>query len=261
MGEMGMTNVGPSSNAAAGLLNRLFALVDKDKDSAVSGAELSALLDSVGQGAKSGAILAANDSDGDGALSTTEWPNRLVSDDNIGQLLSLQDLRDLRNLSAEQRKEKSDTLKQAYFTRVDTDGNGVLSGDEVEADRVLNLANTLDSGAPPNTAVMIRAGADRNALTMDDIAIAQRIDMSGPKAVELTDAQKTEFAAMRDRMAAIAKNADADADTTPDAGEPQTAEAQAEKVSTANLSHSLIMRLLAQFTSHSAMGAAADISA
>jgi len=126
---------------------------------------------------------------------------------------------------------------------------------------VLNLANTLDSGAPPNTAVMIRAGADRNALTMDDIAIAQRIDMSGPKAVELTDAQKTEFAAMRDRMAAIAKNADADADTTPDAGEPQTAEAQAEKVSTANLSHSLIMRLLAQFTSHSAMGAAADISA
>ena len=256
-----MTSLGVSGAAGAGLLSRLFQLVDKDKDNAVSGAELSALLDTVGQGSKSTAILAASDKDGDGALSANEWPNRLVSDQNQGQLLSLQDVRDLRHLSAEERQQKADTLKQAFFSRVDSDGNGVLSGDEVEADRVLNLAHALDGGAPANSAVMFRAGADQNALTMDDIAIGQRIDMSGLQPVELTDAQQVEFAAMRDRMAAIAKAVGDRTEPAPATSQPQTAEAQAEKVSTANLSQALISRLIAQFTTQSAAGTAADISA
>src|SRR5690554_6986020 len=91
MGAMGVTSVGSGGAVGAGLLNRLFQLVDKDKSSTVSGDELSAVLDSIGQGQKSSAILATHDSDGDGALSATEWPDKLVSAENLGQLLSLQE--------------------------------------------------------------------------------------------------------------------------------------------------------------------------
>ena len=247
MGAMSMTSVGSTGAAGAGLLNRLFALVDKDKNQSVSGSELSAMLDSIGKGDLSGDILKARDSDGDGALSATEWPDKLVSDENLGQLLSLQDLRDSKLLSPAERRQQQDALKQAYFSRVDADGNGVLSGEEVEADRVLNLANALDGGAPPNSAVMFRPGADRDALTLDDITIGQRIDASMLKVVEPSAALKAEIAAMMARVAESPNAAGAETEAPPADSQPLTAEAQAEKVNNATFSQALITRLIAQF--------------
>jgi hypothetical protein len=256
MGTMGMTSVGSGGAVGAGLLNRLFELVDKDKSSAISGDELSVVLASIGQEAKSTAIMATHDSDGDGALSATEWPDKLVSDENLGHLLSLQDLRDIKLLSPAERQQRVDTLKQAYFSRVDADGNGVLSGDEVEADRVLNLARVLDGGALPNNVVMFRAGADRNALILDDITVGQRIDPTILKVTEPTAELKAELAAMRARMAGTQGGADAATDTAAEDSQPLTVEGQTEKVKTARLSQALITRLIAQFSTQGMAGTA-----
>ncbi|HLV83988.1 MAG TPA: EF-hand domain-containing protein [Devosia sp.] len=253
-----MTSVGSGGAVGAGLLNRLFQLVDKDKSSTVSGDELSAVLDSIGQGQKSSAILATHDSDGDGALSATEWHDKLVSDENLGQLLSLQDLRDMKLLSPAERQQQADTLKQEYFSRVDADDNGVLSGDEVEADRVLNLARVLDGGALPNSLVMFRPGADRNALTLDDITVGQRIDPTMLKVTEPSAELKARIATMRARMAQMQDGSDTATETAAADNQPLTVEGQTEKVKTASLSHALITRLIAQFSTQGTAGTAAS---
>lgn len=257
-----MTQVGSGNAAGAGLLNRLFQRTDTNKNSAVSSAELSELLKTAGKDDTSASLMATYDADGDGALTSSEWPDKLVSDQNLGQLLSLQDLHALQAMNSEERNQQTQSLKQAYFSRVDADGNGVLSKDEVEAGRVLNMARTLDEGQPPNTVVMVRPGADQNALTMQDIMIGQRIDTSALKASPLSPAQKAELAAALAAMPTDGEPAkvapEASADATQD-----TPQSMAEKVSTASFSQALITRLLAQFATLATMPAASatDISA
>lgn len=257
-----MTSVGSTGAAGAGLLGRLFALVDKDKNQSVSGAELKSVLDSIGQDDTSSAIVGKFDTDGNGVLSASEWPDKLVSDANLGQLLTLQDLKNSKLLSPAERQQQAETLRQDYFSRVDADGNGVLSRDEVEADRVLNLAQALDGGAPPNSAVVFRPGADRDALTIEDIQIAQRLDPTMLKVDEPGAALKAEIAAMQARLAENPTVADAAGETGKDNSQ-LTEEGQREKVKTASLSQALITRLIAQFSAQGVAAASAttDFSA
>ena len=239
-----MTEIGSVGGA---LMSRLFALADKDRDNSVSGAEMSALLESVGQKSRAETIMAAQDGNGDGALGADEWPTKLLSDETIGQLLSAQDYK---ALSAEGRAALTQQAKDAYFARADVDGNGVLSRDEIAADRAMNEANYLDSGALPNVAMMFRAGADQNAITKDDILVGQRLDMSGiePMKPEDMDASLKEAFARAQRIVTTYpednKPADEAASAAPVA---ETPEDMRQRVSSAEFTTALLSRLMAQF--------------
>ena len=236
------------SSVGGTLLNRLFALADKDRDAKVSGAEMSELLDQVGQKGKLEQVMAAQDADKDGALSLEEWPGKPLSSDVIGQLLTVQDNK---AMSPAARAELAQQAKDAYFARVDVDGNGVLNREEIEADKVMNQANYLDNGALPNIAVMFREGADRNAITKDDILVAQRLDTSGMTAMPIKQIAEEDMTDAEREMIQIAKEGAA---RSPDAGmpaepvsEPETPEAMRARVSSAEFSAALLSRLLAQF--------------
>lgn len=239
-----MTEIG---SVGGTLLNRLFALADKDRDAKVSGAEMSALLEQVGQKGRGDQVMAAQDADKDGALSLEEWPGQLLSNETMGQLLSVQDYK---ALSPASRAELAQQAKDAYFARVDVDGNGVLNRDEIEADKVLNQANYLDTDQLAGTAVMFRPGADRNAITRDDIVVGQRLDLSGiqPIKPEDLDPGLKEAFANAQRMMTIYPDAAPPSDQPPaPAPVAETPEVMRQRVSSAEFTSALVSRLLAQF--------------
>ncbi|WP_171015825.1 hypothetical protein [Devosia sp. FKR38] len=250
------------SGVGGTLLNRLFALADKDRDSKVSGAEMSELLDKVGQKGKIDQVMAAQDADKDGALSLEEWPGKLLSSEAIGQLLTAQDYK---AMSPASRAELAQQAKDAYFARVDVDGNGVLNREEIEADKVMNQANYLDNNALPNVAVMFRAGADRNAITKDDIMVGQRLDLSAMTASPIKQIAEEDMSDAEKEMLRIVREGAA---RSPDAGAPpapvpvpETPEAARERVSSSEFTSALLSRLLAQFGRGTTPGADAGNSA
>lgn len=254
-----MTEIGSVGGA---LLNRLFAFADKDRDSKVSGAEMSELLDKVGQKGKIDQVMAAQDADKDGALSLEEWPGKLLSNETIGQLLTAQDYK---AMSPASRAELAQQAKDAYFARVDVDRNGVLSGQEIDADRAVSEANYLDNGALPNVVMMFRAGADRNAITKNDLVVGQRLDLSAMKAepikpVAEKDMSEDEKEMLRIAQEGAARSPDAGAPPAP-APVPETPEAARARVSSTEFTSALLSRLLAQFGRGTTPGADAGNSA
>jgi len=239
-----MTTIG---GVGGGLLSRLFELVDGNRDDKVTRVEMSDLLDTIDQQGSSDEIMAAHDADQDGALSRDEWPTQLLSADSMTALL---DAQEWASEDTESLAEQMQRAKEAFFARVDVDGNGELSREEVDADRVLNQARYLDTGAVPDALAFFRPGTDLNAVKQEDVSMGFQLDLSSLPLIKSDDAVGLQLE--RIRFAQAGRNdVGGGADDAPEVPvRPVTEEELGQKVGAAEFTNALLSRLMAQFSTN-----------
>jgi Ca2+-binding EF-hand superfamily protein len=225
------------------MYQKMFAQVDANADGAVSLDELGAIKTKApasGQTAPAIAdVFAALDRNGDGGLQSGEFtPDKLFDQSTLGTMLSAQEYRDA---DPEARTAANKAAVEALFERADLDGDGLLNQNEIDAEKALRRAETLDTGKLPDVMFLMRAGSDGN-LSPDDVAVGRLLPMSELKAVEMPPELRESF----ERVKAIAAQASGD-DARPHGLDELRTETQTE-LDTKPLSTALISRLFARLS-------------
>lgn len=226
------------------MYQKMFAQVDANADGTVSRDELGAIKTKTpasGQTAPAIAdVFAALDRNSDGGLQSGEFtPDKLFANTTLGTMLSAQEYRDA---DAEARATADRAAVEALFERADLDGDGLLNQDEMDAEKALRRAETLDTGKLPEVAYLMRVDSD-GKLTPDDVMVGRMLSMSGLKAVEMPP----DLLARLDRIKEIAARGSGE-DVKPTRGlDDLRAEVQAE-LDTKPLSTAMISRLFARLS-------------
>jgi len=226
------------------MYQKMFAQVDANADGAVSRDELGAIKTKTpGSGQTAPAIadvFAALDRNGDGGLQSGEFtPDALFDNTTLGTMLSAQEYRDA---DAKTRATADRAAVESLFERADLDGDGLLNQAEMDAEKALRRAETLDTGKLPEVAYLMRVNSD-GKLSPDDIMVGRMVSMSGLKAVEMPSELRASF----ERIKEIAAQG-SDRDVKPTRGvDHLRAEVQAE-LDTKPLSTAMISRLFARLS-------------
>ncbi|QYO78531.1 hypothetical protein [Devosia salina] len=155
------------------LVERLFQRADLDRNQALSVEEMAAFVPrEVAGDAQS--IVSGHDEDGDGQLSAAKFAGGILAAQTLQELMSVQEYRD-----AGRSERQADDLKavNALFARADVDGDGLLSEEELAADRAIQFAQALDEGAdvPQHMFAVRRDGAGDGQYGRDDIMVGRRL--------------------------------------------------------------------------------------
>jgi Ca2+-binding EF-hand superfamily protein len=226
------------------MYQKMFAQVDANADGAVSLDELGTIKTKApasGQTTPAIAdVFAALDRNGDGGLQAGEFtPDKLFDNTTLGTMLSAQEYRDA---DPEAHAAANRAAVEALFERADIDGDGLLNQAEIDAEKALRRAETLDTGKLPEVMYLLHAGAD-GKLAPEDVAVGRLVPMSELKALEMPPELRESF----ERVKAIAAQA-SDGDAKPSRGlDDLRAQVQTE-LDTKPLSTEMISRLFARLS-------------
>ncbi len=202
-----MTSIDTSALSARSVWNRFIAAADVDKDGDLSSEELQALVpkDKVER------VIARNDENGDGKLSADETPKGAFNGQLMAVLLGAQAYRDA---SPEQRATDDMKAIDAFMARADVDGDGLVSKDELDADRAINMAAFLDTGELPETIVMALGGSDDTPRSPEDFIVGRAAKLEPVPASELPEDWQVKFRTVME--AAGQANPELKSETLPD---------------------------------------------
>ena len=252
-----MTTQSIGGGLRAGLLQRLFDKVDQDKNQSIVASELAGVMSGDDTATRAAAIVARNDTDGDGQLTAAELSAGKLAPETLAGLLSAQEYAaaDRKDRQADDRKAVDD-----FFAHADSDGDGNLSRDEFDAERTLRMAQSLDAGetAPQHMFVALRSATDGDVITKNEIAVARRLsDVVKPISPDDPDLDP-EIAA---RLAALPHPLPPTEGATPAPAPVDTATAMGDAVRGAALTQTLIARLIRQLEMAVPAAPTADMTA
>ena len=250
-----MTTQSIGGGLQAGLLQRLFAKADQDQNQSVSAAELASLMSGKDTATRAAAIVVNRDLDSDGQLTMAELSTGKLAPETLSGLLSRQEYvaADRGGRLADDRNAVDD-----FFTQADSDGDGKLSKDELDAERTLRMARSLDDGeaAPQHMFGAMRGAADDGVITKDELLVGRRlIDIA--KAVSADDPHlDPELAKRLPTLQRLKEDAE-----TPQGPPEDTTTVLSNAVRSAELTQTLISRLLRQLELPRSSGSAQDLTA
>jgi len=154
-----MTSISSSALTSQSVWNRFIAGADRDGDGSISGEELAALAPE-DKGKKA---MTRYDANGDGLLSRDELPEGAFSPTMYSQLLTAQEYRDA---DPETRRADDAEAIADMFARADVDGDGVLSAEEWDAERTLNMSRFIDGGELPDIVIIARPRSENGLTTV-----------------------------------------------------------------------------------------------
>ena len=178
-----MTSIDTSALSAQAVWTRFIAQADTNGDGDLDRDELAA----IDPKADFEDIIKAHDADGDGILSTDELPKGAFSPMLFEQLLNAQEYRDA---TPEARAADNAKAVAQLFARADIDGDGVLSRDEWDAERALNMSRYADGGEAADVSFLVSrqvweglssAGEDGEqvaGLRPEDIMVGRRMALT-----------------------------------------------------------------------------------
>jgi len=226
------------SSLRQGLMERLFQRADIDRNQSVTTEELASFLPEGGSGT-AGAIIGHRDQDGDGQLSMAEFSTGFLAPETMGSLLTIQEYKDA---SRAERQADDRKAVDELFARADLDDDGLLSMEELAADRALKMAQALDDGAeaPQHMFVVRAANGIEGKFDKQDIMVGRRgVDVLD--AVPLED--HPDLAQMLQRLKADPNVSEPDTTAEPEPDVP-IADMLSETVRSAELTEVLIARLI-----------------
>lgn len=241
----------------AGLLERLFQHADRNRNQSVGVDEIAALLSGDTADAVARTVVADQDQNGDGELTLAEFAHGRLASETMTGLLSAQEYAEA---NRSERRADDQRAVEALFARADLDGDGFLSQEEFDAERVLQFARSLDTGeaAPQHMLMAFRRDAGDGKFSKDEILVGRRlVDMLKP--VSLDDPNfDPEW---RERLKALrpVTPANPDPDAAPIAERPSVTEVLSDAVRSAELTETLIARLIQQLERATATPPTQDI--
>lgn len=187
-----MTSIDTSALSAQAVWTRFIAQADTNSDGDLDRDELAA----IDPKADFEDIMKARDADGDGVLSTDELPKGAFSPMLFEQLLNAQEYRDA---TPEARAADNAKAIDQLFAQADVDGDGMLSKDEWDAERALNMSRYADGGEAADVSFLVSrqvwdslssAGEDGEqvaGLRPEDIMVGRRMALTPIPGDELPD--------------------------------------------------------------------------
>jgi Ca2+-binding EF-hand superfamily protein len=185
-----MTTIAGGSNLTQQLYQKLFDRLNTDGDDAVSLTEMTSAGASADDTAK---VFKAMDADGDGRVMRAE----MTPSDAFG----VQVMNAL--ISAQSESMTDEAFVADLIARADTDGDGALSRDELEAHKDLQRAAALDAGYLANRAVIADDADGDGLIRADEIRVGRALKLSLENvkfAEDMPAEQLAEFNAVRERM-------------------------------------------------------------
>jgi len=260
-----MTTEGIGGTFRTGLLQRLFAKADQDQNHTVNATELAGIMSGDDTAKRAAAIVANRDLDGDGQLTMAELSTGSFAPETMAGLLKIQEYAE-----AGRADRQIDDSKAAdeFFAHADIDGDGKLSKDEFDAERTLRMAQSLDAGetAPQHMFMVSRSAADDGVITRDELMVGRRLaDVA--KAVWLNDPDldpelAAQLKALQPPLAEPGASAEPPAETeTPAPPAADTTTALGKAVRNAELTQTLIARLIQQLEMASPAAPTQELSA
>lgn len=135
-------------------------------------------------------VFGALDRNGDGGLQSGEFtPDVLFDKTALGTMLGAQEYRDA---DRETRAAADRAAVEALFERADLDGDGLLNQDEMDTEKALRRAETLDTGKLPEVAYLMRVNSD-GKLGPNDVMVGRMLPMSELKAVKMPPELRASF--------------------------------------------------------------------
>jgi len=171
-----MTTIAGGASLTQQLYGGLFERLNTDADDAVSFAELGAVGGISARDAE--AAFKALDADGDGRVVRSEMaPADRFALDTINAMLIAQ---------AGATSENDRKVVADLFARADLDGDGALSADEMDAERALRRAASLDAGYNPDH-IFLAKDADGDGLLRSDEVEVGRLARLQPGAAQFSE--------------------------------------------------------------------------
>lgn len=228
-----------SPSLTSQMYQKMFAQVDANADGAVSLDELVSIKVKAASDEDApdlGDVFNALDRNADGKLQAGEFvPDKLFDNATLGTMLTAQEYRDA---DPEARAAANKAAVEALFERADIDGDGLLDQAEMNAEKALRRAETLDTGKLPEVAYLMRV-TDDGKLAPGDVLVGRMLPMAGIKAVQMPP----------DLLERIKENVTAE-DVKPNRGmDDLRAEVQTE-LDTKPLSTEMISRLFARLSAN-----------
>lgn len=177
-----MTSIQTGSTLTQQLYSRLFDRLNANNDGAVSVDEMEALVGAGGGGLDARKVFEVLDTDGDKVITRAEMtPSQSFGADMVSALLQAQEA----NGQAAQGDWKAQGEKDVadLFARADTNGDGLLSRDEMDAERAVRLSNSVDAGYGAKTVFLAR-DADGDGMLRPDEVVAGRMLMLPASALQ-----------------------------------------------------------------------------
>lgn len=234
---------GSSPLLTSQMYQKMFAQVDTNADGSVSLDELVAMnaKSTEDEKEKTDDVLQSLDKNGDGKLQANEFvPDKLFDNQTLGTMLTAQEYRDA---DPEAREAANRAAIDALFARADINGDGLLDQGEMDADKALRRAESLDTGKLPDIAYLTKV-TDDGKLSRDDIVVGRMMQIDVSKAIDLSQDQSERFAHIKEAMAQYKAEQGTQPSRTLD---DLRAEVQTE-LDTKPLSTELISRLFARLS-------------
>ncbi|MGB3339088.1 MAG: EF-hand domain-containing protein [Devosia sp.] len=217
--------------------------------------ELAGMLSGEDAPARASAILSKHDLDGDDKLTLAELTHGNLAPETLASLLSRQEYAtaDRAGRLADDRNAVDD-----FFARADIDGDGQLSKDEFDAERLLRMAQSLDAGeyAPQHMFGILPGAMEDDVIARGEIPIGRRL-------VDVATPVKLDEANMDPKLVERLKNLrhlSGEAET-PGPPRPDTPTALGNAVRSAELTQTLIARLIQQLERGSSLAPTQDLMA